>query len=252
MDLKPPFASPVKEYSMESYIYDENGQEVFDSKVTWKYNQDHQISEIYQYDPKTRFSEVSSYTYDNDKYLKEISVRIETGEEKKHLFYEYKDNVLEQIIEVAGDYKIITKYDDYGDPTEKHTLSRDDLLISTTLYVNQYDENGRLVERHTLFPSGDADRIDKYRYNQAGRLIEEQKIKHQLVSTVKYAYNEKGDLVLSDYNPGEPNHETTKKEILYNGNNDIVEIKEYRRGWCYQDRNVEFALTGIFVYSYVR
>ena len=47
-------------------------------------------------------------------------------------------------------------------------------------------------------------------------------------------------------------HEMLKKEIVYNENDDITEIKEYRKGWCYQDRNDEFALTGIFKYSYVR
>ena len=120
------------------------------------------------------------------------------------------------------------------------------------MYVNLYDENGRLVEKHTIFPSGDSDWIDKFQYNDAGLLIEEQKIRRQLVSIVKHSYNDKGDLILSDFNPGEPNHETLKKEIVYNENNDIVEIKEYRKGWCYQDRNDEFGLTGIFRYSYVR
>ncbi len=252
MEMKPPFASPVKEYSMETYIFDEDGQELFDKKTTWKYNINNKISEIYQYDPKTKFSESSYYTYDEDHNLKEVTVKIETGEQKKYLVYEYKDNLLDQIIEIAGDYKFITKYDDFGNPYEKNTYSGADLLISTTMYVNQYDEKGRLVEKHTLFPSGDSRWIDKYQYNEAGLLVEEQKIRHQLVSIVKHVYNDKGHLILSDYNPGESNHETIKKDILYNRNNDIMEIREYRRGWCYRDRNEEFALTGIFVYSYVR
>ena len=156
------------------------------------------------------------------------------------------------IIDIAGDYKFITKYDDYGNPSEKHTFTSGDLLISTTMYVNQYDGNGRLVEKHTILPSGGSDWIDKFQYNEAGLLIEEQKTRHQSVSTVKHSYNDKGDLILSDFNPGEPNHETIKKEIVYNGNNDIMEIKEYRKGWCYQDHNEEFGLMGIFTYSYAR
>ncbi|MBN1191453.1 MAG: hypothetical protein JXA46_16985 [Dehalococcoidales bacterium] len=252
MEIKPPFSSPVKEYSMESYICDEDGKEMLDKRVTWKYRQNHKISEIYEYDPNTKFSELSSYIYDKDDNLKEVTVKIEDGEQKKHFIYEYNDNVLEQIIEIAGDYRIVTKYDDYGNPAEKQTFTGADSPIATTMYVNLYDENGRLVEKHTIFPSGDPDWVDKFQYSDAGLLIEEQKTKNQVVSTIKHSYNDKGDLILSDFNPGESNHETMKKEIVYNENNDIAEIKEYRKGWCYQDHNDEFALTGIFTYSYVR
>jgi hypothetical protein len=252
MDMKPPFSSPVKEYSQESYVFDEDNKQVLDNKVVWKYNDDHKISEIYQSDPKTKFSELSRYIYDQEQRLKEITVTIEDGEQKKHLFYEYKDDILDQIIETAGDYKIVTRYDDFGNPTEKQTYTGADLLISTTMYVNQYDDKGRLVEKNTIFPSGDSERIDKYRYDAAGLLIEEQNIRHQLVSTVKHSYNDKGDLVLSDFNPGESNNETLKREIVYSKDNNINVIKEYRKGWCYQDRNEEFGLTGVTFYSYVR
>jgi hypothetical protein len=252
MEMKPPFSSPVKEYSMESYIYDEDGKEVLDNRVTWKYNQNQQISEIDLFDPKTKFSELSCYTYDEDQDLKEVTVKIEDGELKKHLIYEYKDNILDQITEIAGDYKTVTKYDDYGNPSEKQTFTNADLQISTTMFINLYDQKGRMVEKHTIFPSNDVEWVDKYQYNEAGLLIEEQKIRRQFVSTVKHSYNDKGDLILSDFNPGQPNHETLKREFVYGGNRDIVEVKEYRKGWCYQDHNDEFGLTGIARYSYVR
>ena len=252
MEMKPPFSSPVKEYSLEHYICDEEGNEVLDNKVTWKYNQDHQISEISQYDPQTKFSELSSYAYDENLKLMEVTVKIEDGEQKKRLIYEYKDDILDQITEIAGDYKIITKYDDYGNPSEKQTYTGADLLISTTMFVNLYDENGRLIEKHTVFPSGDSERVDKFQYNEAGQLIEEQNIRRQLVSVVKHSYNDKGDLILSEFNPGESIQETMKNEIIYNEDNDIIEIREYRKGWCYQDRNDEFGLVGTFIYSYIR
>jgi hypothetical protein len=252
MDMKPPFSIPVKEYSMESYICDDDGTEVLDNKVTWKYNQDRQISEISLYDPKTKFSEFSRYTYDADQNLEEVTVKIEDGEQKKQLLYEYKDDMLDQITEIAGDYKTVTKYDDYSNPSEKQTFTNADLQISTTMFINLYDQNGRMVEKHTIFPSNDVEWIDKFQYDEAGRLIEEQKIRRQLVSIVKHSYNDKGDLILSDFNPGQPNHEMLKREIVYSGNEDIVEIKEYRKGWCYQDHNDEFGLTGIARYTYVR
>lgn len=252
MDMKPPFSSPVKEYSQESYVFDEEGKQVLDNKVVWKYNDNHKIAEICQSDPKTKFLELSRYIYDKDQLLKEITVTIEDGEQKKHLLYEYTENVLDQIIETAGDYKIVTRYDDFGNPTEKQTFTGAGLQISTTMYVNQYDEKGRLVEKHTIFPSGDSDWIDKFKYNEAGLLIEEQNIRHQLVSTIKHTYNDKGDLILSDFNPGESNNETLKREIVYTKDKDISVIKEYRKGWCYQDRNNEFGLTGVTIFSHVR
>jgi hypothetical protein len=252
MDMKPPFSSPVKEYSQESYVIDDDNQPSLDYKVTWKYNENQQISEIYLYDSNTQLSEVSHYTYNNDQNLKEVSVKVADGEQKKVLLYDYKDKVLDQITEIAGDYKTVTKYDDYGNPSEKQTYTNADLQISTTIFVNLYDQNGRIVEKHTILPANESERIDKLQYNEAGLLVEEQKIRRQLVSTAKHSYNDQGDLILSDFNPGQPNHETLKKEYVYNGNKDIVEIKEYRKGWCYQDHNDEFGLTGIARYTYVR
>jgi hypothetical protein len=251
MNVKSPFSSPVKEYSLESYILDEEGKEVLDKKESWKYNSNGQISEINQYDPATKFSESSSYTYDKEQRLKEVIIKIEDGEVKKHLIYQYKDNALEQTIEAAGDYKIVTKFDDQGSPSEKQIFVGANTLISTTMYVSLYDDNGRLVETHTIYPSGDSE-INKFQYNDAGWLVGEQKTRNKLVSTVKHSYNDRGDLILSDFNSGEPNHEMIKKDIAYNQNGDVSEIKEYRKGWCYQDHNDEYGLTGIFKYSYVR
>ena len=77
-------------------------------------------------------------------------------------------------------------------------------------------------------------------------------MRKQFTSIAKHVYNEKSDLVLSDFNPGQPNHELLKRELVYSQDNDILEIKEYRQGWYYQDHNDEFGLTGIALYFYVR
>ena len=255
MDTKPPFSSPVKEYTQEVYLCDEDGNQVLDSRFVWKYNEHHNVSEVAQYNSNNELWEVTSYTYNDDQTLKEVTVKVAggdfEGELKRALFYEYKDGALDQITEIGGDYKIVTKYDDCGNPTEKHNFSGEDLVISTTMYVNIYDQ-GRLVEKHTVFPSGGPNWVDKFKYNDDGLLIEEQNDRSKLVSIVKHSYNEKGDLILSDFNPGEPNYETLKREIFYNENGDIKVIKEYRKGWCYQDRNDEFGLTGVAMYFYVR
>jgi hypothetical protein len=42
-----------------------------------------------------------------------------------------------------------------------------------------------------------------------------------------------------------------EKDVTYDENGDIVEVKEYRKGWCYQSTDT-FELTGINQFSYVR
>ena len=207
MEMKPPFTRPVKEYSVENYVF-EDGKQVLDNKFTLKYNQNHQIFEIYQYDSKIELYEASYYNYNDDQQLKDVTVKVADGEQKKQLLYEYADDKLTQISEIAGDYNTLTKYDDYGNPSEKETYTKENVLISTTVFINLYDQNGRLVE--------------------------------------------KGDLIQSDFNPGEPNHEMLKRELIYSKDNNILEIREYRLGWCYQDHNDDFGLTGIALYSYMR
>jgi len=252
MEIKAPFSGTVKEYTQENYVCEEHGEEVLDSTYVFKYNQNQQISEISLYDANSELSEISNYTYDNDKNLKEVVVRVADGEQKRKLIYDYKDNKLDQITEIAGDYKSITKYDNLGNPLEKQNITNANVEISNTKYINLYDSNNRLVEKHTIFPSGESDWVEKFTYNDNGLMIKEEKIRHQITSLVEHSYNDKGDLILSDFNPGMSNYETLKKEIIYDRNNDILEIQEYRKGWCYQDRNDEFGLTGITKFSYVR
>ena len=252
MDIKPPFSGVVKEYSLERYGYDENGNDILDYKYTWKYNKDHKISEVRQYDSKNELLTVSNYAYNNDQNLQEIIIQTVEGSIQQNLVYEYKGNKLSQITDAASDYKIITKFDDCGNMIEKLNLTDDGSPFSTTRYANMYDQNNRLIEKHTIFPSGESDWVDKYEYNDEGLLIEEVRIRHKITSIAKHCYNGKGDLIQSEFNPGESNSETLKKDIVYNENNDITEIREYRKGWCYQDRNDEFGLTGITKYSYIR
>jgi hypothetical protein len=252
MGIKPPFSGAVKEYSVESYGCSENGDLLFDGKCTWKYNGDHQISEVRQYDAGNELLSVSSYTYDNDHNLREIITKTADGTTQQTLVHEYKNNKLVRITDNAADYQIVTVYDDYGNPIEKQNIGEDGSPFSVTRYINLYDQSNRLTEKHTVFPSLAADWIDKYMYNEKGLLIEEQRTKHRLTSITRHSYNDRGDLILSDFNPDESNNETLKKDIVYNENNDIVEVREYRKGWCYQDRNGEFSFIGIARYSYTR
>jgi YD repeat-containing protein len=252
MEIKPPFFKPVKECSMESYVFDEDGREVLDHKITWKYFNDNQISEVVNFDSNNELVDTSFYTYDRKQNLLEITVENADESLKQSTAYEYKENKLFRSTETSADYKIVTTFDDYGYLIEKQNLGIEDEPFSTTKYINLYDQNGRLIEKHTVFPSGDKDWIDKYEYNSQGLLIVEQRIRGQITSLTRHFYNDRGDLLLSEYNPGQPNNETLKREIVYDANNDISEIKEYRKGWCYQDRGGEFGLTVTLKYSYVR
>jgi hypothetical protein len=59
-------------------------------------------------------------------------------------------------------------------------------------------------------------------------LTEESRLKNQITTISKYTYNDKGDLVLNEFNPDQSNSETIKNEIMYDEKGDIIEIKEYR------------------------
>ena len=157
MEMKTPFASPVKAYSIEYHVIGEDGQLVLDNRTTWKYNADHQIVEIDQQNSNKYYSEKTIYSYDENLKLQEMVVKVAEGEVKRRLVYEYEDDLLTQVTEVAGDYKIVTKYDDQGNPAEKSTYTRSDYLVSNTVFVNLYDQNGRLVEMFaplTVLPVG--------------------------------------------------------------------------------------------------
>jgi len=95
MEMKHPFARPVKRVFCGNYVF-EDGKQVLDNKFTWKYNQNHQIFEIYQYDSKIELYEASYYNYNDDQQLKDVTVKVADGEQKKQLLYEYADDKLTQ------------------------------------------------------------------------------------------------------------------------------------------------------------
>jgi hypothetical protein len=235
---------------MENYTFDEQGKEILESKSIWKY-ENNRLSEVQHYNAKNKLTDTNCYTYDQAGNLTEITVKTAKGSKKQSVIHEYQDNKLVQVTDNTRGYKIVSKFDDHGNPTEVQNYKDADSLPFITFYKNLY-ENDRLVVKQAVFPSGDSDWIDKYRYNAAGQLIEEEQMRHGVVSITKYTYNDKGDLVLNEYNPGEPNHESIKKDIVYTENGDIVEAKEYRMGWCYQYFNDSYGLTGVTRYHYIR
>jgi len=71
------------------------------------------------------------------------------------------------------------------------------------------------------------------------------------VSIKKNSHNSKFDLILSQINPDKSNNETLKKEIVYNEFGDIVEKRDYRKGYAYLFKD-DLGLISITKYSYVR
>jgi YD repeat-containing protein len=252
MNVKPPFTGAVKAYTMERFIINEKGREALDYKYIWKYNEYRQLFEVEHYSAKNKLSDISRYTYDDQQNLVEIVVKTVKGSVKQHLFYEYKDGKLSQIIDEARFFKIVTKYDDHGNPLEEQNFRDADAPPSVTRYINAYDKNNMLVEKHTIFPLSDSDWVDQYKYDSDGRLIEENRSRNKAVSIVKHSYNDEGDLIRSDYFLDEVNNETIIKNIVYDTDGNILEIKEYRDGWFNQDDNNEPGLISISRYSYVR
>jgi hypothetical protein len=252
MDNKPPFSKAVKEYTMEKYVYDEQGNEILECKYVWKYDKNKKISKVQHYDSNNKLSNKSYYIYDSSRNLSEILVKTARGQMKQRLIHEYKDNKLDQITDLTPGFRIVSKFDDQGNPIEVQNFGDGESQPFVTSYQNLYDQNNRLIEKRAVFPSENSEWINRYKYNDAGLLIEEQCLRHQAISITKHSYNEKGDLVLSEVNPGEVNNETLKREIVYAQIDDILEIKEYRKGWCYQNFNDDFGLTGITKYYYIR
>jgi len=185
MDAKPPFSRPVKEYFIENYICDENGNEIMDYKANYKYDRDNKLSEVYNYNSKNELLDMCIYTYDNNQNLTEVTVYTADKVQKQSLVYEYENNKLSQVTDTSIDLKTVTKFDDYGSPLEKQNIGENGEPSSATKYINLYDQNNRLIEKHTLFPSESPDRIDKYRYSEEGLLIEEQRIRNKIISTIK-------------------------------------------------------------------
>ena len=133
-----------------------------------------------------------------------------------------------------------------------------------TKYKNIYDKNKIVVEKHTILLSGELESIEKYKYNNEGLLIEKNKIniktswfgKGQELRTSKnsvskHTYNNKGDLILSEFYSDMFGNETHKKEITYDKYNDIAQIKDYRKGYAYIYKD-NFGLISVTKYSYIR
>jgi len=252
MDQKPPFSGKVKEYTLQRYNFDDNSREVLESKYTWKYDRNNILCELQHYNDKNEIVDISSYEYDGSGKLVEIIVKAADGSEKQTITYEYEDGRLSRVTDTTSEFKIVTGYDDYGSPLEKHNFQDNETTPMITKYINLYDQDNRLVEKRTIFPSGGAEWIDMYTYSDEGQLIEEIRTRNGVNSITRYSYNEKGDRVLSEYDPGQENSETVKNEIVYNKEGDIFETREYRKGWCYQNYNDEFGLVGVSRYTYVR
>ncbi len=252
MDAKLPFSGTVKEYTLESFTIDDNQKEIPDYKYVWKYNSHNNLSEVSHYDSNNQLVEVSRYTYDDHQNLLEITVNDAEGEEKQSIVYLYKEGKLDQVVNTANNSRKITNYDDFGNPVEEQNYQSPDSPPSITNYINQYDQGNRLVEKRAILPLANSDWISTYKYNSRGLLIEETRTRNKAVSIVLHTYNDKGDLILSEHNPGEFHSETVKKEIIYDNHNDIVEIKDYRKGWCYNNLDDRFVLTAVSRYSYIR
>ena len=121
-----------------------------------------------------------------------------------------------------------------------------------------------MIEKQTIIPSGELDSTTRYKYDSNGLLNEEDKINNKTSwfangrelklskhSVSKHTYNNRGDLVLSEFHSDGFGDESHKKEITYNEFNDITQIKDYRKGYAYIWKD-DFGLLSITKYYYVR
>jgi hypothetical protein len=264
MDKKPPFVGIVKEYTEERYVFDKKGSELLDYKYIWKYNENNKLSEVHRHKSNNKLADISYYTYDDFQNTLEIIVKTPKGNIKQRLIYEYTNNKLTQITNVAKSFKTIEKFDGYGNLIEE-VFYRD---ISLPPYIkrckNVYNNNKQLIEKWTILTSGELDSTVRYEYNENGLLTQESVIHNKTTYRVdgkelrisknsisKHTYNDKGDLFLSEYKSDGFGSETHKKEIAYDEFNDITQINDYRKGYAYIWKD-NFGLISVTKYFYKR
>ena len=116
---KSPFSDTVKEYTEERYILDKKENEILDFKYIWKYGENNKLSEVNRYNSKNKLADVSCYKYDNLGNIIEMTVKTAKGSKKQSLKYEYIDNKLYQITNIAKSFRTISKFDDSGNLIER-------------------------------------------------------------------------------------------------------------------------------------
>jgi hypothetical protein len=264
MDKKPPFSEIVKEYTEERYVFDKKGNEILDFKYIWKYNENNNISEVHRYNSKNKLTDISHYTYNDVQNILEVIVRTPKGSKKQSMFYKYNCNKLIEISNIAKSFKTISKFDNAGNLIEEAFYRDSNSSPYITRYKNVYNRNKQLIEKWIILASGELDSTIIYEYNDAGLLIQENKTNNKTTykidekelrisknSISKYTYNDRGDTILSEYESEGFGKETHKKEITYNEFNDIVQIKDYSKGYAYIWKD-DFGLMSVTNYFYKR
>ena len=258
-----PFSGIVKEYTEERFIGYIAGKVTMDYKIVHKYDGS-KLTEIHTYSSKNKLTNISYYNYDHLQNITEILIKTAKGTIKQRIIYEYINNRLSHVTNISKIFKIVTKYDESGNPLQNdYDKSKDDLPCSTK-FNNKYDVNQRLKEKQIMLPNDELDSIIQYKYNNEGLLLEENitncktsflsgarenKISKNLTS--KHSYNDHCDLILSKFFADGQNNETHKKEISYDGTNSICEIKDFRKGRAFLNKDT-FALISVTKFSYVR
>jgi hypothetical protein len=212
MPEKSPFSGAVKEYTEERYILDKKEKEILDYKYIWKYGENNKLSEVNRYNSKNKLADASYFQYDNFGNVIEMTVKTAKGSKKQTIKYEYIDNKLFQIANMARSFKTISKFDDSGNLIEELFFRDASTPPYITRYTNIYDINKRLIEKQTILPSGELDSTIRYKFNSKGLIIEENKINNKTSwfangrefklsknSVSRHTYNDSGDLVLSEF-----------------------------------------------------
>lgn len=264
MREKPPFSGTVKEYTRERYIGYVQGNISLDYKIIFKFDENNKLNEIHSYNAKNKLTDISYYLYDNFKNLAEVIIKTAKGNKKQQIIYEYSDNKSYQVTNILKGQRIITKYDEFGNPIEEIFDVDSSKPPNIMKFINKYDDKQQLIEKQTLLPSGEIDSTVKYKYNTRGLLIEECQTNEKTSWIVngrefrlwkshisQFFYNNNKDVILTEFYTDGNNDETHKKEITYDEFNSITEIKDFRKGYAFKNKDT-FGLVSVTKYSYVR
>ena len=162
------------------------------------------------YEVETRYDERGNCIYDH--LLRTVSGAIMKYDEKdRKIAYGWGVWGGEQV------YHTLYEYDSCGNVLVLTRVAYEQYPADTIFYINQYDEQCRLLEKYYLTEKGEKRLEEQYVYDKEGNLIEELKDGRRY----NYSYNEKGLIDEEQYRRGEELQTTTKHQ--YDSNDRVIE-----------------------------
>jgi hypothetical protein len=179
-----------------------------------------------------KINEKKLWRYDNNGNIIEFTLfENDSINRKEFAKYNEKNKLVEfKTYRSTGklDYQRNYKYDQYGNEIEYVFRSEDTYSIANKIY----NTNNQIIEKKEFSDFTNSIRIDRYKYNDEAKLIEENLVTNGFpLSKVKITYNSKGKKASKTEYRWNDNISSTET-FVYNSNGDLIEhifINEYKK-----------------------